>query len=205
MKSKCLIVTCENKLNLSYYLKDYFIIGVERGCLDLISKGIEIDYAISDFDHVTNEEFELIKANAKELEVLSNEKDFLDGKEAIQKAYSLGATEVLFVANPTKRNDMNLSVIEFCAKDRVKVLSDTSITYCLQKGENILEFEKYQDYTYITLFPIHQTNVTIEGLKYEASELQLLPYSTRAYSNCFIPYVDGKITTSNAMLVIFGK
>ncbi|WP_156007524.1 thiamine diphosphokinase [Spiroplasma tabanidicola] len=205
MKTKFLIVTCENDLNLSYYYDSFWLIGVERGCLDIISKGYKIDFAISDFDHVFDEELDLIKQNSNEFIKLNNEKDFLDGKEAIQKAYELGATEVLMIAKPTKRLDMNFSLIDFCSKDRVKVFNENSIMFCLQKGKNIIEFDKYQDYTYITFFPVHQTTITIKNLKYEVSDLMLLPYSTRAYSNCFVDHQDGIIKTDKAIIVIFNK
>ncbi|AOG60724.1 thiamine pyrophosphokinase [Spiroplasma helicoides] len=205
MKTKFLIVTCETNLDLNYYKNEYHFIGVERGCLDLIKKNIDIDYAISDFDQVTEEELEKIKNNSRNFIKLNPEKDYLDGKEAIQKAYELGATEVVMVANPTKRMDMNFSVIEFCYKDRVKIINESSVMFCLQAGKNVIEFDQYQDYTYITLFPVHQTKLTIKGLQYEQKNLMLLPYSTRAYSNCFVPYNDGIIESDKLILIIFTK
>ncbi|QBQ08016.1 thiamine pyrophosphokinase [Spiroplasma gladiatoris] len=205
MKTKFLIIACENNINLTYYSKTHWLIGVERGCLDIINKGFKVDIAISDFDHVLNEELELIKNNSEDFIQLNNEKDYLDGKEAIQKAYELGATEILMLVKPTKRVDMNLSLIEFCTKERVKVFNESSFMFCLQKGENKIEFEKYQDYTYITLFPIHQTSITIKGLKYEVEDLMLLPYSTRAYSNCFLNNQDAIIKTDKSILIIFNK
>lgn len=205
MKTKFLIITCETNLDFSYYQKDYFIVGVERGCLDLIKKAINIDLAIADFDHVTEEELSTIKTNAKDFIWLDEEKDDLDGIFAVKKAYALGATEVVFVAKPTTRVDMNLSILELCYKYRVKFLNDQTVAFCLNAGETTLAFDKYHDYTYITFFPMHETNITITGLKYCVSDLKLLPSSTRAFSNCFVYNVDGKIKSSKPLLVIFNK
>ncbi|AHI53191.1 thiamine diphosphokinase [Spiroplasma culicicola] len=204
MKTKFLIVACQNNLNFDYY-KDYFIIGVERGCLDLIDKNITIDLALADFDHVIAEELELIKSKAKETIVLNPEKDFLDGKEAINIAYQRGAQEILFIAKPTKRVDMNLSLIEICTKDKVTILNDDSIMFLISKGEFEIDFNRYQDYTYISLFPVHQTVIDIKGLKYEVENLSLLPHSTRAFSNCFDNQKNGFIKTDKPIILIFNK
>ncbi|SYV95467.1 Thiamine pyrophosphokinase, partial [Mycoplasma putrefaciens] len=67
---KALIVTAETNINLEIFNdNDNFIIGVERGCLDLIKKKIKIDLAIGDFDKVDLSELELIKQTAKKYEI----------------------------------------------------------------------------------------------------------------------------------------
>ncbi|ARU91222.1 thiamine pyrophosphokinase [Spiroplasma clarkii] len=205
MKTKFLIVTCETQLDFSYYQKDFFIIGVERGCLDLIGKNIKMDLAVSDFDQVLASELTQIQEQAKSFEKLDCQKDNLDGTYAIKKAYELGATEIVFVAKPTNRVDMNLTILEYCYKYHVKFLNDNTVAYCLGKGTSTLSFAQYQGYTYITFFPVHETLLTISGLKYNIEDLHLLPNSTRAFSNEFIPNTAGKITTTKPVLVIFNK
>ena len=113
-KKAVLIVTVPSQLNFDRYNNEqFFIIGVERGCLDLIEKKIRLDLAISDFDQVLPEELALIKNYALEFSQLNLDKDWLDGLVALETARKLfPQTPTKFVAKPTKRYDMNLSILD---------------------------------------------------------------------------------------------
>lgn len=204
MKDKFLIVTCETKIDFKEYDETYFIIGVERGCLDLIKKNICIDLAVSDFDQINAEELKLIQSYAKEIEILKFEKDLLDGTVALETAYKLGAKEIVFIAKPTARIDMNLSIIELCCKYRAVLLNDNSLAYCLTVGKNKIDYQQFLNYKFITLFPITPTIVSISGLKYEVLNLKLSQFSTRAFSNCFNKK-NATITTDQPIMIIFNK
>ncbi|AHB36680.1 motility associated factor glycosyltransferase family protein [Spiroplasma apis] len=205
MKNRIFIVTCENNLNLSLFDKNSIFIGVERGCIDIINKNIKLSFAVSDFDNVEENEMKLIEKNAESLTILDAQKDWLDGKEAIKLAKTLDYSEIIFICKPTKRMDMNLSVIDFVLRDDVKILNDNSYIFKLKVGSNKILFNQFQDYTYITLFAIENTTVTIENLKYEVQNLILEPYSTRAYSNCFSMNKDANIIVSKPAIIIFNK
>ncbi|KAJ3615995.1 hypothetical protein Zmor_012123 [Zophobas morio] len=111
MSNNFLIVMCENEVSNYDYFKTFTKIGVERGCLDLINHNQEIDLAISDFDNVIDEELGLIKEKSKKLEILDSKKDLLDGEIAIKRALADGAKNIVVITKPTKRYDMNLSVL----------------------------------------------------------------------------------------------
>jgi len=75
-KKVVLIVATPSQLNFDRYNSEqFFIIGVERGCLDLIEKKIRLDLAISDFDQVLPEELVLIKNYALQFTQLNLDKD----------------------------------------------------------------------------------------------------------------------------------
>ncbi|AHI54059.1 thiamine pyrophosphokinase [Spiroplasma sabaudiense Ar-1343] len=199
-----IIVTNENQIPLKNF-KNAFFIGVERGCFDLINKNIPVDLAIADFDHVSSEELEVIKSKANKIEILNPEKDLIDGEVAILWAMKEGYSDILYLANPTIRHDMNLASLNFAFKYGVRILSDKSLILLLKKGKNIISFEKYQDYTYISFVANCPTKVNIENLKYEAKNLSLEPYSLAAISNCFVPYVDGAIESDEDICMILTK
>jgi thiamine pyrophosphokinase len=83
MSNNFLIVTCEDHVNYQYFAK-FKKVGVERGCIDIINHNEVLDYAISDFDNVLDEEIDVIKDKAISFQQLSCDKDFLDGEEAIK-------------------------------------------------------------------------------------------------------------------------
>jgi len=177
MSNNFLIVTTESKLPLNYF-NNHKIIGVERGCLDLINKEMHIDYAVSDFDHVENEELDLIKKHAKNFELLSSAKDYLDGEMAIKKAISLGATSITYVAKPSKRYDMNFSLVSLISRYDIKVLNEESVIFKVKKGESTLSFDQYQGYTFISFFPLKDCEITLTDFKYNVENYTGLKVSS---------------------------
>ncbi|WP_338969532.1 thiamine diphosphokinase [Spiroplasma endosymbiont of Labia minor] len=202
--NKALIVAAENNLNLSYY-KNFYKIGVERGCLDLINKNMILDLAVSDFDNVSKTEKNIIEQKAKKFIQLDTEKDFLDGEIAIQNAIKNNCNEIIMIVKPTTRYDMNLSVFDFIFRYDVKIISENSISFKLEKGENILSFSKFQEFRYISFFSKNNTTVTIKGLKFEINSFLLEPFSTRLISNTFFENKDGCIFADNFLICVISK
>ncbi|QHX36919.1 thiamine diphosphokinase [Spiroplasma sp. BIUS-1] len=205
MKDKALIVISETNINLKPFEKSHFIMGIERGCLSLIEKNIRIDLAMSDFDQVTNQELESIKVNANEFIKLDSEKDFLDGIAAIKYLKENGYKDITMVVKPSKRYDMNLTIIEYVFKHELKIINDDSIIFKIKKGINCLEFNNYQDYTYVSLFSLEDNVITIKGMKYEVEKANLEALNSFAYSNEFIPYVNGEIEVEKEAMIIMTK
>lgn len=73
----------EDDFLLEDYQKDDFLIGVDRGALQLIKSGYAIDLAIGDFDSVSSEEFTSIAKKSKQLKEFASEKDETDTELAI--------------------------------------------------------------------------------------------------------------------------
>lgn len=202
-----LIVTAKTNLNLEPFNNNStYVIGVERGCLDLISRNMKIDYAIGDFDKVTDQELELIKSKIKNVEIWSPEKDYFDGELAILKGLEASKdAKIIFIANATKRYDKNYSIFHFIFKYNLTFINDDSILFKFDKGTNILKFEDYQDYTYVSFISKDNTNITIKDLKYECENLSLSAYSNSCLSNAFLPYKDGIISSDNPIICILTK
>lgn len=61
-----------------------FAIGVEQGAIALINQNITLYYACGDFDHVSEQEFNIIKKHARNIDIYDREvKNKLDGELAI--------------------------------------------------------------------------------------------------------------------------
>ncbi|AKX33849.1 thiamine pyrophosphokinase [Spiroplasma litorale] len=206
LKNKALIVCCENDLNLKVFEKSHYIVGVERGCLDLIHKSILIDDAISDFDSVTKKEIQHIRDNVKNFVKLNEEKDFLDGVAAIQHVINkYNINDISIVLKPTKRMDFNLSIIELVEYYNVKIINDFSLAFKLKKGRNVLEYFRYDSFKYVSLFPLKNSIITIKNMKYCVEEMLFEKHKTVGFSNELINQLNPEIITNEEVIIIFTK
>ncbi|WP_031542050.1 thiamine diphosphokinase [Mesoplasma photuris] len=206
MIKNAVIVSSSTNVNLEMFNNDNNIfIGIERGALHLIEKGFKIDYALGDFDKVLPEELELIKSVATNFEIASVDKDYLDGELAIIKAREIGAQNIVFIANPTKRYDKNLSIFGLIFKYDIKFINDETSIFKIKAGETKLPFENYQNKTYVTFVAKEKTIISIKGLKYEATNLEIDIFGNECISNAFIPYQDAMITTNKDIICIMTK
>lgn len=207
-KKAVLIVTVPSQLNFDRYNNEqFFIIGVERGCLDLIEKKIRLDLAISDFDQVLPEELALIKNYALEFSQLNLDKDWLDGLVALETARKLfPQTPIKFVAKPTKRYDMNLSILDIMNQyDDVEIFNEHSLIKKIPAGTREIDFNNFQEMTYLSFFSLKDNNhLILENLVYPYQGT-LDVFSTRCVSNAFIAYQNPKITNSEPLVVIMSK
>ncbi|ATQ35380.1 thiamine diphosphokinase [Mesoplasma entomophilum] len=207
MIKNIVIVTSKTKIDLSVFNNDQtYIIGIERGCLDLIEKNIKIDLAISDFDQVLDEELEMIKSYSKRIQILSGEKDLLDGEVAIKEAKKISSTaNILFIANPTKRYDMNFSILNLIFKYGIKLLNDESVIFKIPSGKTELEFSNFQIYTFISFFSKVDTTITLKNLKYECDKLELKAWENTCISNAMVLSKNPIINTNNEIICIATK
>ncbi|ASZ08980.1 thiamine diphosphokinase [Mesoplasma chauliocola] len=205
MLKNIIIVTSKSNIDLSIFNNENnYIIGVERGCLDLIEKNIKIDLAISDFDQVLDKELELIKSKAIKFSKMSSEKDYLDGEIAILEAKKISdLANIIFIANATKRYDMNLSIINMIFKyENLKFINDSSVIFKINSGITELEFSDFKVYTYISLFSKVEATLSLKGLKYECKNLKLLPLENTCISNALVLNKNPIIETSEQLVLI---
>ncbi|AKU79430.1 thiamine diphosphokinase [Spiroplasma turonicum] len=206
MKTKALIVCSETNINISVLKDKYYIVGVERGCLDLIEKNVNIDYAISDFDSVTKKEFEVINSKCKNIFKLKAEKDTLDGVAAIEYVNNnLKVNEILFIVKPSKRVDFNLSIIELVYKYNVKILNDDSVVFKIDSGITNLEYKKFDSFNYLSLFALKDSIITLKNMKYSVKDYNLAAFSSNAFSNELKNEQDAEIISNNELMVMFTK
>ncbi|ASP27955.1 thiamine pyrophosphokinase [Spiroplasma corruscae] len=206
MKNKALVVCCESEIDITKFSDTHYLVGVERGCLDIIKKKRKIDLAVSDFDSVTKDELKLIESNSSKLIKLDCEKDNIDGIEAMDFTTEiLGVSDITAIIKPTKRIDFNLSVIELINKYNVKIINDFSILFKLKKGITELNYLQYESFTYVSLFPLEKTNITIKNMKYNVENLIIDKLSTRAYSNEMLYNVNPILEIDNDLIIIFTK
>src|SRR5690625_8546 len=104
---------CKLLPELSKYINEIDVwIGADRGALTLIDHGIEVAYAVGDFDSINKCENEQIKNYAKEYLRFPAEKDYTDIEIALLKAYELNPTKIYLFGVTGGRLDHGLVNIQ---------------------------------------------------------------------------------------------
>ncbi|WHQ37393.1 thiamine diphosphokinase [Spiroplasma sp. SV19] len=199
--TKVLIVCSKTKVDLKPY-HDYYKIGVERGCLDLIKAFNQIDLVCCDQDSLQDDELAFITSKAKTVLEISQVKDYIDGEIAIQEALKLKPTEIVLIAQG-HRFDMQLSCLNFIYRYNVIFVNDHTYAYLLQPGMN--EVVKKPDYRYFSLFALQPATITITNLKYNVENLTLVGLSANAISNEFVSATGNVNVLSGQVVAVYSK
>lgn len=75
---------------------DYYV-GIDRGCLALLDNGLPLDFAVGDFDSVTESELMKIRANAKEIVSAPTVKNDTDTELALKGVFARFPTALVTV------------------------------------------------------------------------------------------------------------
>ena len=167
-------------------LADAFLIGADRGALNLIEAGYNVDLAVGDFDSVSEAELERIFKGCAEVESLKPEKNDTDLEHAIKRASKisrrldiLGATgtraDQTFAALNLLRKcyDLGLETYIHDSNNRIRLIKDYA---SIKKGET--------GHKYVSLIPYGKTLiVTLKGFKYSGENVVLKRDESRGVSN----------------------
>lgn len=200
MNEKILIVCSKSHIDLAREYKDYYTIGVERGCLDLIKAGLPINYAVGDFDSVSEEEYKEIEAYSDELVRFPAAKDLIDGEIAVQYAVSRKPQEVVFIADGS-RIDMTIAAVGLVAEYDVILRNDDNYCYLLKEGNNFVPYK--EGYKYISFLSFDKSLVNIRGFLYNAENLAVTWKSVNATSNEFVDKVGGNVEVFSGQTLAF--
>lgn len=142
------------------FLDDDYVIGVEKGAIDLINKKIPFNIALGDFDSINDEEYELIKKyNYLKLPI---EKDVTDLAYAL--SISKGDVVVLGGINGPRVEHFYSNLLLLKMHPNVRFIDEKSIIYTL--GEGIHYFNK-DEYRFISFFALEEAIISLVGFKYE--------------------------------------
>ena len=149
-------------------------VGVDRGSLHLIEKGLAPDLAVGDFDSVSQQEFELIQKQAKEILCAQPEKDDTDLELAVAATFERYASVTIF-ATFGGRMDHTLANVFLPSNPKIAPYMER---LALQDKQNLLTYrpagkhliEAVEGMDYIAFMPTQDIALTIEGAKYPLNE-----------------------------------
>lgn len=165
----------DNIININESIK----VGIDKGALIAIDKGIKLDYILGDFDSITSEELKIIKKKCPNVIKLNPIKDDTDTEFAIN--YFKNATEFIIHGGiQGKRIEHLISNINLILKyDNIKVIKDnnTKISRLLSGTYFINE------YKYISFFAKSGSLISLKGFKYDLDNYQFKEFDNLCISN----------------------
>ncbi|PKM67607.1 MAG: thiamine diphosphokinase [Firmicutes bacterium HGW-Firmicutes-19] len=170
-----------------------FLIGVDRGALICAQKGRMMDLAVGDFDSVSSDELDVIKAFCKDIVILNAIKDVTDSQAAL--AYVEDFDEVILCGGLNGRIDHQLINIGLVKSDvRVRLWDENHLIYAIEGNKTI----KKAGYRYLSIFACVPSTIDLEGVKYPLSNQNITENDLYLVSNEIVEEeafirVDGKV------------
>ncbi len=174
---------------LGTYKKEVDIwIGADRGALTLIDHGIEVAYAVGDFDSINKLENERIKKTAKTYLQYPAEKDYTDIEVALFKAFELNPTKIYLFGVTGGRLDhglVNIQLLYSIVKKDVQGIIVDRYNKIELTTPNYYKVEHENNYPYISFVPFseHVKNLTLTGFYYPLEHANISWGSTLCISN----------------------
>jgi thiamine pyrophosphokinase len=178
--------------DLSLYRETIDIwIGADKGALFVIEQNIPLDYAIGDFDSVSEEQLEIIKKHSESFEQFAIEKDFTDLELALQRALALKPSKIYFFGVTGGRLDhtlINIQLLEQVLKFNVLgVIIDRYNELVLHyPGEHHIRHSEH--FPTVSFIPITKevSGLTLTGFYYPLTNATIKMGSTLSISNKLI-------------------
>ncbi|MCF7618914.1 thiamine diphosphokinase [Bacillus sonorensis] len=171
-----------------YREKDAFWIGVDRGAVTLLDRGIIPDEAFGDFDSITPEQKQAIEEAAPRLHIYQAEKDKTDLDLALSWAVKQEPAFIRMFGISGGRADHflgNLQLLHQAAESRINaVMIDRQNTISLFPPGSYT-VTRDQTKPYISFLPFTETvkNLSLEGFKYSLNKCHIALGSTLCISN----------------------
>lgn len=166
-------------------------IGADHGAITLVNDGISPDFAVGDFDSVTEDELEKIKHSAKEFTKHPAEKDETDLEIAVRKALTLDPEVIYFFGVTGGRLDHALTNLQILAPLEAQGIKGVIVdkgnwVECKSPGHHEVQFDPgYPNISFIPFTP-EVRGLTLEGFYYPL-ENAFVPWgSTLCVSNKLI-------------------
>src|SRR5690625_3594729 len=177
-------------------------IGADRGALVLIDHGIEVGYAVGDFDSINKSENDRIKQVSKEYQRYPAEKDHTDIEIALLKAFELNPSKIYLFGVTGGRLDhglVNIQLLYSIVKKGIQGIIVDKYNKIELTTPNYYTVEYDDDYPYISFLPFseHVKNLTLTGFYYPLENKSISWGSTLCISNKLLSnkgtfyYTDG--------------
>ncbi|PID02747.1 thiamine diphosphokinase [Sporosarcina sp. P2] len=201
----CAAGPIEEVVDLAEYVQeDTVYIGVDRGALYLLEKGIQPNEAVGDFDSVTEEQLKQINSNVEIVHRANEDKDETDTELAVQRALAYEPDYIILTGVTGGRLDHLQSALHLLyrmqaenRKVKFKIHNTTNDIRVMLPGVRRVKKDTRYPYTSFFSFGPVVTGLTLTGFKYETVNERLEMGVTRFTSNetvadvCTISFREG--------------
>lgn len=190
------------------FFPEALYIGIDSGTLVLLEKEIQPTAAVGDFDSVSDEDYEKIRAALPELERYPSEKDQSDTELGLEKAMEHQPEQVILAGVTGGRLDHYMSALhtmfkyqqEFPATHFLLLNNQNRIRF-LKPGTHLLV--KDEQYRYVSFYPFAEEigGLTLTGFKYPVTD-EAVPFgTTRFISNELLGRGSVTIQSGHCLMV----
>lgn len=181
------------------------VIGVDRGALWLVRRGIPPDIAIGDFDSVTAVEKKRIHDISRVYIEYLPHKDVTDLELAIEEAIRLRAKEVRIFGALGRRFDHAMAATQLLGRleshNIYGIIVDNFNKIHIVRRQ--LTLPKTRDLRYVSVIPLHtQATVSLSGFAYDVSRRTFHSGSTLGISNEIVAGFATVTVHSGKVLII---
>lgn len=158
------------------------ILGVDRGALYLVQKGIKMKAAMGDFDSVSDEEREMIFNSVSEIYTFNAIKDDTDLEAAIHYGERNGYDKLIVYGALGGRQDhnfVNIRLLSLCKVD-VELRDEKHCLKVYRTGSYEIDKDGFK---YLSLFALKDTKLSISGVFYPLDGVVLKTTDIYAISN----------------------
>lgn len=193
---------------LDYKEDDSIWVGVDRGALYLLSKGIQPKIAFGDFDSVSDEEFQRITKEVHQLRTFIKEKDETDTELALNWAIQQKPSKVRIFGGTGGRMDHFIANVQLILKTilqnpscQIEIIDQKNMMYITKPGTHTLK--KIRNSKYVSFLPMSDgvKGLTLQGFKYPLKEQDIPLGSTLCISNELI-HDKGTFSFSKGILMV---
>lgn len=173
-----------------YNIEGTIFIGVDRGAIHLLDKGIVPNEAVGDFDSVSKEEFSRIQEVVKRVDSFQSEKDETDTELAVGRAIAYHPKEVILTGVTGGRLDHFESALHLLYRMQ---MDHKETSFVIRNATNELSLlhpgvhrvKRIVQFPYISFFPFGSTveGLTLTGFKYETVNARMEMGMTKFTSN----------------------
>lgn len=191
---------CETNLKL---LPNSIKVGIDKGTIIALNNAIKLDYALGDFDSISDLEYLKVKKEIKNVIKLNPIKDETDTEYAI-KMFNTASKIIIHGGIKGKRIEHLLANLNIVLKyDNILFQDDESLVF---KLPNYLEIDKltYLDYKYISFFAAENSIIDLKGFKYNLNYYHFNKFDNLCISN-EIEAKKATIRFNGIGLIIFSK
>ena len=157
-------------------------IGADYGALVLAENKKRMKLAVGDFDSVSPEQIDLIRAYADEVCVLNPIKDDTDSESALSHVLALGYDHVIMCGALGGRSDhslVNLRLV-YLHPEVLTLYDENNLIEAYEKGE--YSFAK-DEWKYISFFTFDHAKISLTNMKYLLNGRILTPLDLYTLSN----------------------
>lgn len=173
-------------------------IGCDYGAFICAKANISMIMAVGDFDSVTQEQLKLIEEYAQDVHVLSEDKDISDTEYALSVTQT--TDDVTIIGGLGGRLDHEFANMLCLIKyPHAKLVNDSNKIFVVNKKMSIPHQKGY-----LSLFPLQQTLVSIQGVKFPLDQHPLNAFDTLCLSNEIID-LEAIIEVNHPCLVMLSQ